>query len=621
MNPLMDALKLARDSSIAPAARDIDSSPDSEFFGDRQLEPVRATRGDASPAVISPALLDTGGSFDPETSDAWRPGPIRATRDDMDESAPAPGPLRFHAAPPTDPPRAGTAPDPVIPVDPIRVMDPDASAPGGHVNPSPHERPDVGESPAASGAFDSRDLRRGRGVARVAGIALSLLVVIGAAAGGGHVIWKSEFARPALVGHLSPEAVPVVDPTPVHVVNAPANQSGELTARTASGADGTARLPTPHAPAAAHGAPSTAQPVAREPRGFGGSAAAEARIREDSAGEKAVPDTTVSISLPPTASRPIRTAEIRESERPEQMPARIGRSTAHVSSISSPGHSAQTAPGRRNRLLAADTPRSAAPVLESRTRESRGVAVDAVDFPLPEPNRGGVQPRSDAGSEIVVRKRTRPDHVADWLERAYRAFNSGDGSSAAAAYRVVLGHEPGNRDAHLGLAALAVRGARWNEAAGHYGRVLESHPADTVARAALIAIDERDPARAESRLKALLRSEPNAAHLHFDLGNLYAVQRRWPEAQRSWSKAYHFDRRNADYAYNLAISLDHLSRPESALGLYREALRLSRTRAAGFETAAVLQRIRALDLHVETDPVSDRTPVEAAVAVPAARIR
>ena len=249
MNPLMDALKLARDSSIAPATRDIDSSPDSEFCGDRQLEPVRATRDAAGPAAMSPVPLGTGGSPGPEASDAWRLGPIRATRGDMEEPVPALGPLRPHAAPSTDPLRAGTAPDPVIPAGPIRVMDPDAGAPGGHVNPSPHERPDAGEPPAASGTFDPRDLRRGRGVARIAGVALSLLVVIGAAAGGGHVIWTSEFARPALVGHLSPEAVPVVVPTPVHVVNAAANESGEPAARTTPGADATARLPTPHAPA------------------------------------------------------------------------------------------------------------------------------------------------------------------------------------------------------------------------------------------------------------------------------------------------------------------------------------------------------------------------------------
>ena len=70
--------------------------------------------------------------------------------------------------------------------------------------------------------------------------------------------------------------------------------------------------------------------------------------------------------------------------------------------------------------------------------------------------------------------------------------------------------------------------------------------------AALIAIDARDPVPAESRLKALLGSEPRAAHLHFALGSLYAAQSRWPEAQQSWLNAYRFDRGNADYAYNLA---------------------------------------------------------------------
>ena len=211
----------------------------------------------------------------------------------------------------------------------------------------------------------------------------------------------------------------------------------------------------------------------------------------------------------------------------------------------------------------------------------------------------------------------RADHVAASLERAYAAYLAGDVEAAGQAYRTVLGHEPRNRDARLGLAAVAARAGRWGEAAEHYATLLASHPADTAARAALATIGEQDPAHAESRLKALLRIEPEAAHLHFSLGNLYASQSRWPEAQRSWFSAYRLDRGNADHAYNLAVGLDRMSQPRSALGLYREALILARSSPAGFEAEAVRQRIRAIESRPDAGRPPRDPPRETAAAGPA----
>jgi len=620
MNPLMDALKLAGDPGRASATPEVDFSSDHRFIGDRPLEPVRAAGGDTGPAAAAPAVPDAGESSGPGVSDAWRLGPIRATRDDMDE--PVPGPFRSHAAPATDPPHSGAAPDPEIPAGPIRAMDHASDVPEGHVHPSSHERSDAGESaPAAFGAFDPRNLRRGPGVARIAGIALSLLAVVAAAAGGGYFIWKTEFVRPALVGGLPPDAVPVVDLTPVHAANAATNEAGEPAASAALRIDTPARPPTSQASATAQQAVSTALPDAGTPQGTERNATGGPRASAGAIGARAVSSAETFISERPVASAPMQAAEIPGPGRPEQMAVPDSRAAARTSPTSSSGHAGWTTTGHRDRFSATDTPGSATPAVEARAPVRAGASVGAADIPAPEPDQGGAEHRRDAGTGIVIRKRTRPDHVAVSLERAYRAFLSGDGGSAAQAYRVVLGHEPGNRDAHLGLAALAARAGRWNEAAGHYARVLESHPADTAARAALVAIDERDPAQRESRLKALLASEPNAAHLHFDLGNLYTAQRRWPEARRSFSDAYRFDRSNADYAYNLAVSLDHLSRPEGALGLYREALLLSRNRISGFDTVAVRQRIRALELHARTGPESVRPAADAAVAAPAVRIR
>ena len=205
---------------------------------------------------------------------------------------------------------------------------------------------------------------------------------------------------------------------------------------------------------------------------------------------------------------------------------------------------------------------------------------------------GDADPPPDRGAGIEIRKRARADRVGPALARAYEAFHAGDAGSAAETYRGVLDREPRNRDALLGLAAVAARADRWDEASARYARVLAFHPADSVARAALIDIGEPDPVHRESRLKALLSREPRAAYLHFGLGNAYAAQSRWSEARRSYSEASRLDAGNADYAYNLAVSLDRLSRPDSALALYREALELARRRPARFDAPAVLARIR-----------------------------
>ena len=267
---------------------------------------------------------------------------------------------------------------------------------------------------------------------------------------------------------------------------------------------------------------------------------------------------------------------------------------------------------RTDRVSVSEEPESAEPrpagppAVEPTTGAAAGSFAGTAGHPAPATGRGGVDSRPGPAAGIEIRTRMRADHVAALIERGYEAFRAGDAESAAEAYRAALVHEPRNRDAVLGLAAVAARADRWEEAAGHYARVLASSPADTVARAALIAIDEQDPARGESRLKALLWSEPRAAYLHFSLGNVYAAQSRWPEAQQSYFNAYRFDDGNADYAYNLAVSLDHLSRRERALDFYREALALAQSRPGSFETAAVLARIRDMDASAEEDLASAR---------------
>ena len=264
---------------------------------------------------------------------------------------------------------------------------------------------------------------------------------------------------------------------------------------------------------------------------------------------------------------------------------------------------------------------SPAPALEPRARKGPDSPAGTAAGPAAGTEGFGEGSRPDPGPVIEIRKGIRDDRVAASLERAYGAFRAGDLESAAEAYRSVVRHEPGNRDALLGLAAVATRAGGWDEAAGHYARVLAFHPADSVAQAALIAVGGQDSARGESRLKALLWREPEAAHLHFDLGNVYAAQSRWPEARQSFFSAYRFDRENADYAYNLAVSLDHLSRRERALHFYHEALALARSRPSSFDATAVRARIREVGTSAGEDAAPLRPSSEPAGADPVAGSR
>ena len=103
-----------------------------------------------------------------------------------------------------------------------------------------------------------------------------------------------------------------------------------------------------------------------------------------------------------------------------------------------------------------------------------------------------------------------------------------------------------------------------------------------------------DPLLAESRLKTLLASDPGAHVLNFALGNQLAQQGRWPEAQQQYFKAFAADPENADFAYNLAVSLDHLRQPRVALEYYQRAITLAKTRGAGFDLAAAQARAAQL---------------------------
>lgn len=182
------------------------------------------------------------------------------------------------------------------------------------------------------------------------------------------------------------------------------------------------------------------------------------------------------------------------------------------------------------------------------------------------------------------------------LEAGWLAYNQGNLQAARSNYGDVLRDEPANRDALLGMAALEVRSGRAEQAESLYRKLLESDPRDPYAQAGLFALRAQfaDPVRTESQAKNMLSSDPQAYVLYFTLGNQYAQQGRWPEAQQAFFKAFSADSENPDFAYNLAVSLDHVRQPKLALEYYRRAIALAQQRASSFDQALARNRVQEL---------------------------
>ncbi len=197
--------------------------------------------------------------------------------------------------------------------------------------------------------------------------------------------------------------------------------------------------------------------------------------------------------------------------------------------------------------------------------------------------------------ESPIRITTARMMVNPQIASAYQAFQSGDLATAERDYRQVLKSEPKNTDALHGLAAIGLQKGRPEAAEDLYLRILEADPKDNAAQAGLISLrGQVDPTQSESRLKNMLASQPDSPTLHFALGNLYARQGRWNEAQQAYFRAYTADGENPDYQFNLAVSLEQLRQPRLALQYYQGALAAAAQRPAAFDRNQVAGRVSEL---------------------------
>ena len=177
---------------------------------------------------------------------------------------------------------------------------------------------------------------------------------------------------------------------------------------------------------------------------------------------------------------------------------------------------------------------------------------------------------------------------------AYQLLQEGRLDEARRAYETLRALEPRNADVLLGLGLIAQRQGRTEDAAQQYLKALEVDSKNAFAQASLSSlIAHTDPVAAENKLKALIAQQPSA-FLFFRLGNVYAAQGRWNEAQVAYFEAQRLETDSPDYAFNLAVSLERINQPRVALDYYQRALKLSQTKSAVFDLVQLKSRIQQL---------------------------
>ena len=203
---------------------------------------------------------------------------------------------------------------------------------------------------------------------------------------------------------------------------------------------------------------------------------------------------------------------------------------------------------------------------------------------------------SNDKSVFSIQRTNKSDPLGEKLDAAWQAYGSAQFDEAEKLYTEVLHLEKNSRDALLGLGAIAIHKKDAESAKRYYLTLLKMDPRDPIASAAIASLhsDKTSIESGEAYLLTMLESNSKAAHLNFALGNIYAQKGEWKAAQQSYFNAWQQDSENADYLFNLAVSMDQLSKKEQALKFYKECLLKANNKQVSFSPEAVRQRIKTL---------------------------
>ena len=238
------------------------------------------------------------------------------------------------------------------------------------------------------------------------------------------------------------------------------------------------------------------------------------------------------------------------------------------------------------------------PVMEEATPPQQ--AQGEISTPRPtasfdHPAKVNVPPRHSLGDSASASSHIQLSPTIDPLREGYKALTDGRLIDAERFYQDVIAKSPHERDALLGLAVIAHRKRQPERALDLYRQVLSEDPINATATAAMVNLTmQADPVAAESRLKLLLDRQPSSPGLYHVLGRVFALQKRWGEAQQAFFQAFKLDPDNAQYAYNLAVALDHMHKPAAALPYYEKAAQIMKLGDPALNRNTIEQRIEEL---------------------------
>lgn len=208
--------------------------------------------------------------------------------------------------------------------------------------------------------------------------------------------------------------------------------------------------------------------------------------------------------------------------------------------------------------------------------------------------------RSD---ETLKLQQTQP--TAEWLMLAYQAWQQGNSALAESYYRQVLEKQPTQKDALMGMLAIAQLDAKQLPLARDYaGQLLRLYPTDAQVRLATegFASTVNNERLSESELKQRQRYDGQSAEASFRLGVLYAEQQHWSEAQSAFFEAVKVAPGNSAYRLNLAVSYDQLGKYRLAAEHYQTLLQQTPSKLTEQDLAMVRQRVDYLMPFVSQEP-------------------
>lgn len=268
---------------------------------------------------------------------------------------------------------------------------------------------------------------------------------------------------------------------------------------------------------------------------------------------------------------------------------RIGSTTLAISSMPPPQAPTETRtapPAQMADEVSASLPSFAPPPQPTETNLP----------PPPAPSRKNPIPVPDNGTETPIRLTRSKPEVDTFQLRGYSHIENKELDLARRDYEQSLLRDPNNIDALIALGSIAQHQGRFADAERLFQRAMVANPANPAVLAAVLNGNaaNMDPQNTESRIKSLLSSQPESAPLNFALGNLYARQGRWSEAQQHYFNSVAGEADNPDYLFNLAVSLDHMRQERLAVQHYKLALEAAEKRPSAFDMLALRKRLKQL---------------------------